>query len=154
MHSIKVIHMRAIFLLFSVLMLASACKPRTANQPVAAETPGSVIDMHNSRTALDWAATYVGLLPCASCSGILTELTLGYDETFMLRLTYQGKEPEITDEVSGTFSWNDAGSVITLNNVDGMPGHYFVGEGYLLHLDADGNRIQSDLADHYRLTMQ
>ncbi|WP_026473288.1 copper resistance protein NlpE [Alkaliflexus imshenetskii] len=146
--------MKAVFLLFPVLMLAFACKPRTTNQQVVAETPDLVVDMHNSRTSLDWAGTYVGLLPCASCSGILTELTLGYDETFILRQTWQGAETELTDVVSGTFSWNDAGSAITLNNVDGMPGHYFVGEGYLLHLDADGNRIQGELADHYRLTLQ
>ncbi|MFA6686044.1 MAG: copper resistance protein NlpE, partial [Desulfuromonas sp.] len=72
-------------------------------------------DMHNSRDALDWAGTYVGILPCADCSGIRTTLTLSPAHTYVLKSTYLGVEvpdPEYIDQ--GVFVWDDAGSTVEL----------------------------------------
>jgi heat shock protein HslJ len=111
----------------------------------------SVVDAaHNSRNALDWPGTYTGTLPCADCEGILTTITLNADETFEREVIYLGKANAPMSD-SGRFSWNDAGSIVTLVSVDGTKQMYQVGENRLFHLDQAGNRITSDLAPHYVL---
>ena len=62
---------------------ASAVQPASA--PAVAEASAAVPDMHNAQNALDWNGTYQGLLPCASCEGIATELVLNDDGTYRLQ---------------------------------------------------------------------
>ena len=105
---------------------------------------------HNSRNALDWTGTYSGTLPCADCEGIRTKISLRADGTFDRERLYLGKSNmPISD--SGQFSWNDAGSVVTLAVSEDTSQMYQVGENQLFHLDHDGNRITGDLAAHYVL---
>lgn len=103
-----------------------------------------------SRLALDWAGTYSGTVPCASCPGIETVVTLHDDGTYLRSLHYIGESP-IPEVETGTFSWNDAGSSITLDSDAGASHQYQVGEHRLFHLDMQGQRIEGDLADHYIL---
>jgi len=108
---------------------------------------------HNSRLALDWWGVYEGVIPSASGSGIEVSLTLRADHTFELVYDYIGREG--TAVYSGTFSWNDSGSAISLDGQEGhpflYPPFYQVGEGFLRQLDVQGNPIVGSWADSYLL---
>ncbi|WP_162883897.1 copper resistance protein NlpE N-terminal domain-containing protein [Chromatocurvus halotolerans] len=103
-----------------------------------------------SRLALDWAGTYSGTLPCASCPGIETVITLYENDTYERSLQYLNENPRPVTE-TGAFTWNDAGSIITLDTDDNGPRHYQVREHHLLQLDMQGQPIQGDLAERYIL---
>jgi copper homeostasis protein (lipoprotein) len=107
-------------------------------------------DSHNSRNALDWPGTYSGTVPCADCEGIRTSVTLRDDGSFERERLYLGKSAAPMRD-SGRFSWNEAGSIITLVSADGGTQQYQVGENQLFHLDQAGNRIAGDLAGQYVL---
>jgi len=116
----------------SVAVLLGGCMPRAET----AATPKAVIDGHNSRNALDWAGVYEGVLPCADCPGIKTRLVLRDDGRFELQTQYLEREPE-PRSFSGRFTWNAAGSGITLD-AGGGGQKYLVGEGRLLQMNRDG----------------
>lgn len=107
---------------------------------------------HSARLALDYDGTYTGTLPCADCSGIKTVLQINQDGSYFKQLTYEGKSEEVF-ESTGNYEWNDMGNTITLIGEE-APNQYFVAEGMLHHLDAEGNRIQGQLAPFYILKKQ
>jgi heat shock protein HslJ len=104
----------------------------------------------NSMTSVDWPGTYQGVLPCADCEGIKTQIVFNKDLSYILETQYLGKDEKVF-QTKGTFKWNDAGSKITLDNSEKM---YQVGENRLFHLDIDGNRITGEIADNYILEME
>ena len=121
---------------------------RNGDRVTVPQTDGQGIQ--NAANSLDWHGTYTGVLPCADCEGISTTLTLNADETYHLIRVYMGREDGEFHH-RGTFSWNDEGNTVRLNDYDSGPGLYFVAENRLIHLDADGNRITGDLAGRYIL---
>lgn len=94
---------------------------------------------HNSQNALDWQGVYSGVLPCADCSGIATNLSLLSGGTYTLQTEYLGKKPNLFAE-SGTFVWNQEGNTITLKGIKlgDAPNQYRVGENQLTQLDLSG----------------
>ena len=112
------------------------------------QSKSSVLQSDNSKISLDWNGTYRGILPCADCPGIKTQLVLNSDMTYKLKTSYLERGTGIEEE--GKFSWNKNGNIITL---DGY-GHqkYLVGENRLFSLDGDGNKITGDLANRFILT--
>lgn len=110
-------------------------------------------DMHNSQISLDWQGTYKGVVPCVDCEGIETEITLNKDLTFVMHTKYLGKADQKVFEQKGTFSWDESGSIIVLEDLKVKPNEYKVGENTLMQLDLDGNRITGELADKYVLHM-
>jgi uncharacterized lipoprotein NlpE involved in copper resistance len=140
---------------FSLIILIAfflcSCQPgaRQHNEQTKAEVPNPD-PAHNAHNALDWAGTYTGMLPCADCEGIETILTIRMDSTFTRKTRYLGKGDEIWLEINGSYSWDEAGFVITLENLD-PPNQYFVSENRIFHLDINGERITGRLADHYIL---
>lgn len=107
---------------------------------------------HTSRNALDWAGVYRGVIPCADCEGIDTEIVLNDDMTYEKRSKYLGKsDHEFVSK--GSFSWDEAGLVITLEGVDGrlQSNRYHVGENKLFKLDMQGNRMTGALEERYIL---
>ena len=107
-------------------------------------------DAHSSRNSLDWAGTYSGVLPCADCPGIETTITLHADGRYERKLDYLERSVEPWVD-SGSFSWNAAGSAVTLREPGGAGQHFMVGENTLRQLDLDGNPIAGALAGHYVL---
>ncbi|WP_372872340.1 copper resistance protein NlpE [Shewanella sp.] len=101
----------------------------------------------SSRTSLDWPGSYQGVLPCASCEGIKTQLTLNADGSYLLHTRYLGENEDKLIEEQGHFDWNERGGAIQLENGT----WYQVGENQLFMLDQEGNRITGALAAHYRL---
>lgn len=130
----------AVFFIF----LFSACAPKVKpNQPLPTSD--------NSMVSLDWNGTYTGTLPCADCQGIETWLTLNLDKTYLLKTKYIGRSENYLEH-RGNFTWNNAGSTVTLSDVKESPKQFLVGEGRLFQLDMSGKRITGDLADKYILT--
>ncbi len=109
-------------------------------------------DGHTSQNSLDWAGIYRGVIPCADCEGIQTELRLNQDMTYTVSTRYLGKDSSIFS-VNGSFAWDQAGNKITLANLDRdlVSNSYLVGENRLFKLDMQGNKIEGDLAGHYIL---
>ena len=155
---------KTITVLSIVTLLLTACAKPTRNasediqttaQTQAAanyEAATPTIDSeHNAQTSLDWAGEYIGLLPCADCSGIQTKLVLNQDNTYELTEQYQDKGDGKAFESKGSFQFDaNNTSVIELDKT-GDNRKYFVAEGYLKALDMEGNEITGDLADKYEL---
>ncbi|MGK6352994.1 copper resistance protein NlpE N-terminal domain-containing protein [Parapedobacter sp. DT-150] len=127
--------------LLAIMFLASACQTKKTTSDRAIDAA------HNSRNSVDWSGTYQGTLPCADCPGIRYNLTLNEDSSYQLQTQYLDKGDSVFTD-SGTFTWNDAGSQITLPERDEK---FQVGEGRLLHLDMEGKRITGELAEQYVL---
>ncbi len=141
---------RPLFTIALVAILTTACSdPQNATGQDAtanAETQTTIPLGDTSQNALDWPGVYEGVLPCASCEGIQTTLTLLVDNSFELKSIYLGKDESIF-KVAGKFDWDSNGSKITLS--DGSK--YLVGENQLFMLDTEGNRITGGLAENYIL---
>jgi copper homeostasis protein (lipoprotein) len=138
-----------LLILFSIIFMIS-CQPK----PIVEKPENTIEDAElptgdNSRNALDWAGTYSGVLPCANCAGIETKLEIKADYSYMLTTVYLGKTAEPVVQ-SGSFYWNDAGSIITLGSLDEVY-QLLVGENQLFKLDLEGNKIEGPLADKYIL---
>jgi copper homeostasis protein (lipoprotein) len=125
--------------LISMLSCKSTKKTQTNETKITAD---------NSMTSIDWAGNYQGILPCADCEGIKTQILLNKDLSYVLETQYLGKD-EKTFQAKGTFKWDENGSKITLENSEKQT--YQVGENQLFHLDKNGNRITGDLAANYML---
>lgn len=132
------------FVAFTALLLTSCNFQKKAKQ-------SNVPDAHTSQISLDWAGTYYGVLPCASCPGIETELTLTEDLNYSLEGKYLG-EDEDTFSYEGVFSWN--GNNIELEGIDEEASSwiYKVEENRIRQLDLNGDEVTGELASHYLLT--
>ncbi len=134
--------------LFKIIIVAFVIGVVACNSSQKPNTNKSITVGDNSMVSLDWNGTYQGILPCADCVGIRTQLTLNNDLTFVLMTQYSGKNDSVFKEV-GKFVWNENGSSITLDNKNKQA--YQVGENILFHLDKSGKRITGDLSDRYIL---
>ena len=130
--------MRVVACSVAVALATGACQTKKTSSSQAADTE------HTSRNSLDWSGTYQGTLPCADCPGIRYSITLNEDNSYQLKTQYLERGDSVFTE-SGTFTWDDTGSRITLAE----RGEKFqVGENRLFHLDMEGNRIEGKLAEH------
>ena len=135
--------------IFFAIMLAFGTSPLAqASEP----GPRAIDAAHNSRNSLDWDGVYAGTIPSASGSGIDVTIILRRDSIYTLRYHYVGRQSGDFITV-GTFAWDEAGGVITLN-AKNIPPHYRVGENRLIQLDMEGQPITGMLADHYVLKKQ
>ncbi|MFU8811571.1 MAG: META domain-containing protein [Balneolaceae bacterium] len=116
------------------------------------ERPQPVSDHHTARTALDYYGVYKGIVPCASCEGIDTRITLSEGNRYTLESRYIGESDSIFIQ-AGVFEWMDDNSRIRLSQEqpDSFSPYYFVAEGRLIQLDLEGNRIEGEMAGAYQL---
>ena len=145
---------KTIFLFALATTLLFGCKDGVKNSEVSEETvevDTPVVDMHNSKTSLDWAGVYEGTTPCADCEGIKNVLELNDNDTYAISQTYLGKQDDTESfNESGSFTWDDAGSKITLKMKDRTL-MFRVGENHVTMLDSDGNLIGDEMAEYYVL---
>jgi copper homeostasis protein (lipoprotein) len=157
--------MKSVTVLFAIGWLLTGCSNGSENEnadskkinkdssTISSDSATVSTDHHTSANSIDWFGTYRGILPCADCEGIETEIILNKDKTYTLKTKYLGKANKPLEE-KGNFSWNDAGNTITLTGVTTKPSQYFVGENRLTQLDLSGNKITGVLADKYILVKQ
>lgn len=140
--------------LASVFLVACSKTDNKNNQeqtPTAASEAVAVDSAHTAENSLDWNGTYKGVLPCADCEGIETELELKADKTYELKETYLGKGDGKAFESKGSFQFDANNTSVIKLDKTGDNRKYFVAEGYLKALDMEGNEITGDLADKYEL---
>ena len=141
---------KLIFILITaIVILGMSCGRQSTEQSESEEMPPEFYDMHNARIALDYVGSYSGVLPCADCEGIVTEVIL-VDESQFIRTPQSLGHGEMIFEETGIYTWGEAGNTITLEGAD-EPNRYFVSENRIFHLDMDGNKIEGELADMYIL---
>lgn len=138
--------MKKLLLLFVVASLASCQKPAAKKNNVADTA-------HNAKNSLDYIGTYKGILPCADCQGLATEITINENATFSIKSKYLGKGEKIFVQ-KGNFTWNKKGTTIILTDIRNAPNQYFVSENKLTQLDMSGKKITGELANDYVLSKQ
>ncbi|ENX41051.1 copper resistance protein NlpE [Acinetobacter sp. NIPH 2100] len=138
--------------LASIFLVAcnKAETPKTDEQTPPA-TSEVVDSAHTAENSLDWNGTYTGVVPCADCEGIKTELELNQDKTFELKETYLGKGDGKAFESKGSFNFDSQNTSIIELDKAGDGRKYFVAEGYLKALDTEGKEITGELAEKYEL---
>lgn len=133
-----------------VLLLGAASCADEGKKEAAAETP---VEMHTAQNSLDYVGAYRGVLPCADCEGIDTEVIIMANGTFLRKSVYLGKGADDAPiERPGEYEWDETGNIIILKGVSNAPNKYFVSEGKIIQLDMEGNRITGELATNYILT--
>ncbi|MDM1549152.1 copper resistance protein NlpE N-terminal domain-containing protein [Empedobacter falsenii] len=130
-------------------ILFTACEKKTESTPATENKSSQKIDDSTSQSALDWNGTYEGVIPCADCEGIRTELTLNQDNTYTLTEEYIDKNLKVENQ--GNITWTDDGNSISLKTKDDEYKRYKVGENILFQLDLEGNEITGALAQNYQL---
>jgi len=129
----------------TISMSSCAVKNKTA-------TTETFTEHHSAPIALDWQGSYYGVLPCADCEGIKTELTLNEDLSYQLTEVWNKNGNVITERTNGTFSWQ--GNNIHLENIqeNRRPSTFKVEENRIRQMDMNGHLITGDLASHYLLS--
>lgn len=141
-----------------ILMLAMAafillsCEKKQEEVITNSPTENSS-DSHNAKNSLDILGTYKGVLPCADCEGIETEITLLADETYTKKIKYKGKDEKVFEEI-GDYTWKEDGNTLILEGIDSDPIEYMVRENSLMQMDMQGNKITGDLSEKYILNKQ
>ncbi len=141
--------MRKEIIFISIVIAAlSACNTSRRAASNAATTETETITFgDNSRTSVDWAGVYKGLIPCADCPGIEDEIRLNNDLTYERLMVYLESGDSRFSE-HGRFEWDETGGRIRLISADApdQAGNWFrVGENRLFMLDIEGNPIESNI---------
>ncbi|MCL2887765.1 MAG: copper resistance protein NlpE N-terminal domain-containing protein [Elusimicrobia bacterium] len=120
---------KVLFAVFAGAVLLAACSTATkTTQPINNEYTG----------------TFAGVVPCADCAGINTELTLNPDSTYQLRETYLKDAPQ-TFSSKGKWMQSDDQSVTLKDSKTKTKNYYaFNGKDELKKLDMQGKPIDSD----------
>lgn len=140
--------MSVLMVLVVVLFSCNSKKQNSGKKSIETEETENQIPVgDNSQVSVDWNGVYQGVVPCADCEGIKTQITLNANLTYIKETLYLGENDQVERE-EGKFEWGSGGKEITLGN-GGQ--RYLVGENRLFHLDREGNRIQGDLEDKYIL---
>ena len=147
----------------AIFLVSCSPKPGTDTASAAATTSDSATTMtdtsamqneHTSQNSLDWNGMYKGVLPCADCEGIETNIILNTDNTYLIQTKYLGKGETKPVEKTGSFTRNAEGNTVIFSGVENAPNQYFVGENKLIQLDLAGKKIDGKLAEKYVLTKQ
>ncbi len=140
------------FLTLLVAIILSSCNnaPKNNKQEKSNKQTTENTDSHTAEISLDWNGTYQGLLPCASCPGIVSEVKLNNDKTFEKSDLYLSSKDGYFNE-EGTFSFTKDGGKVVLKTKSATF-MYAVGENKLILLDKDGKKSTSELAAMYELS--
>lgn len=149
----------------SILTLTACSKPNPESNPdqnqttptdltstVQPTTASSTATGDTAETSLDWEGEYKGILPCADCEGIETEIELNADKSYELTEKYLGKGDGQESKVKGKFQFDAKQPSIIQLDVAGEQRKFFVAENQLeaRHLTT-GAKIEGALAQHYIL---
>ena len=125
---------------------------QTASEIAPEAVTGATYTGDNSQTSVDWQGTYFATLPCGHCEGIETWVTLKGDGTYEYKTNYLGLNDAREEIFTGKFSWDAAGGIVSFEGLIGdYPGKFKVGENQIWYLNAEGKKIEGDLANQYIL---
>src|SRR5690606_2388214 len=133
-----------------VVFLTVGCESKKEKE---VELPVETADEHNAKNSLDYLGIYKGILPCADCEGIETEISLNEDETYEIKMKYLGKEERSFSDI-GSYTWKEDGNTLEFEDTNSKVSYYFVSENKLIALDEEGNKIEGVLAENYELNKE
>lgn len=130
-------------LVFLLLLVAIGCKNKTESSNEKEEIVQQNT-IQRSPNETNWQGTYFGVLPCASCPGINTLITLHKDGTYERTVEYieSNDTPQTT---KGMFSWDKVGRITIEGNT------LLIEKNRLIYLDEDNKKFTGELADSYVL---
>ncbi len=103
---------------------------------------------NDSQNQSSLQGTYAGVLPCASCEGIETQISFLANGSYSKIETYLGEGSQFIE--SGAVSWDASRSILTLKDKSSTTQYKLIADGLLL-LDAEGNVPEGRLAGKYIL---
>jgi heat shock protein HslJ len=144
---------KSIGILLASFSLFLSCQKNPENPSAAEEkmvaTSTSVSEAKDMDSQTNLYGIYTGVLPCADCEGIETEIELLENNTIVKTTKYLGKSDNtFTDK--GTFSKTDTISIKATFEDDSSQ-WFEIGQNEIFQLDQDGNRISGSFADRYKL---
>ena len=148
-YSVSLLTLVCLTFVLSCQKKETSSTPLVVNDITSYDTLQGPPSADNSRVSLDWAGVYEANLPCADCPGISSELTINDNGTFKIKEEYQ--ERNVVSKDSGTFTWNESGSEISLTGKD-LKLRFKVGENKLFQLDENGQRMEGPLKDLFNYT--
>lgn len=143
--------MKKYLLLLTLPLVLAACQNGTTitlQPPITINTPDTA---HTAENSLDWPGKYMGILPCADCEGIYSQLTLNPDKSYVLEEHYMKNGQALNpSKISGQFDF-DAKQPALIHLITPTQNRvYFIGEGFAEMRDAQtGNKLSDKL--NYRL---
>lgn len=134
--------------LLAVSLLAGLLSVACSSKPV--ETDSTIVpDMHTAEVSLDWNGTYEGVLPCASCGGIKTSLTLNKNKTYQLKETYITHKPgKDTFTEEGKFEFDKTNTSLIRLDEKADNRVFFVGEKTLEARDPTTGKAVDNAANY------
>lgn len=126
--------------LFAITLGSCTNKSKTQDATPQDATPidQNIIDHHTSEMSVDWVGEYEGILPCDDCDGIETVIVLRENHTYVAQYRHLGKPGDNKEwGEEGAFTWNDAGSNVTLVSADETI-QFKVGENQLFLITDEG----------------
>ncbi len=126
----------------------TAGTPGGRNVPSAAGAPTGAVANQVPANA-PWLGTYAGTVPCASCPGIDTQLTLAGDGSYVLKETYR-ESGEAPSEERGRYAHDAQRAEIALDSA-GDARRYRIEAGALRQLQLDGEPVSGTMAELYVL---
>jgi uncharacterized lipoprotein NlpE involved in copper resistance len=131
------------FLLCLASFISLGCESSNTQRGTGPTAP---IMVDNSNSASPWAGSYKGVIPCADCSGIATEVTLFEDQSYSWGYKYLGKSDDIV-EFKGFFEWDAQGKIVVFKDANSgdILNRFKLEENSLRMLDKEGKIIEGDL---------
>ncbi len=128
-------------LALSGLLLLVACSSPAPKEPLpTADTTARVVAL--PEVPASWAGYYTDTLPCADCPGILTDLWVRSDSTFIFQERYLGRD----SVPHGTIGqWHVVNGLITIGYTGDKPYFYRYEKDGLLLVDEMGEAAESGL---------
>lgn len=151
-----------IYLLIAGVLVLFSCKQYSAknenntsredslHQEMDMPKEGDVLpDSYTTDNSKLFVGTYEGVLPCATCAGIETEIQLFQDSTYVIKTHIQGSNSKPLVREGKCIIGPP--SLLTLEGVTDESNMYFIGDDFLRHLDMQGREITGYEADKYIL---
>ena len=133
--------MKLIYALPVVLVLFTSCQ----GDPPEEKTPVEV-EAGEPTAAVQWVGLYADTLPCADCPGILTQLDLRADSTYVMRDQYIDRDSIPYGTIG---QWTVSGDMLTLSTAD-VPMQWKMDGDKLERRAADGGPIETTLPNSIR----
>ncbi|CAN5167546.1 copper resistance protein NlpE N-terminal domain-containing protein [soil metagenome] len=153
--------MKKLILTLIIITGFTACKtsveePEEVSADDVIPFSANQIDAHNSRNSLEWEGAYSGVLPCENCVGIDTYIRINQDNTYTITQRYVDSADAPPRELKheGKFIWNEEGSAITLERIEGDISTFRVGEMFLTPLQRNGIEIRREAGNNFKLLKQ
>lgn len=137
-------------ILIAVSILVLSCGSKSKNTSQTAEV--ILKEVETAENLFNWEGTYEGILPCADCEGIKTELTITNDREYILSIHYlTEKNDGPRESAEGKILWEENNIRLLGSGTFDSSSYFKVEKDQLRYLDVNGEEVTGELADKYIL---